>query len=472
MKLDTATNTITQVGSGLSAGVMEFDADGAAHLMSILSNMYAHKEHAVVREYVCNAVDSHVAAGQTRPVELTLPTIMSPQLTVRDFGIGLSHDELIGVYSRYGKSTKRDDDTQIGAFGIGAKAGFTVSPQITVIGTKDGEQTVAVFSLDVDNTPHYDIVSRSGSDDPDGVLVQIAVDEHAGYEDAAREVLAALPPGSVTCDGIETGSLFTGAERIGERVWKRSTPTSRIVVMGGIAYPLEKSLVEQITDGDLKQVAKGLIVEVPLGALDLAPSREALRNSRRTLAALAAHWTAATQMFRKSQARALDRLTGQADRALFVATTRRYLPGFAPGVSVELPVPSSAANGPTSLLGDRRYLVLTDAGLWDRETVRRRIGRWAGAGPTPDVVLLAKDHDLGWGSFDTMTFDEFKTVTKRPVGSRAGQEFTYPVVGEKREWTLSELRAKGDGVLLADQKFREAINLVSELDLDVVVVKV
>src|SRR5271167_2884058 len=85
---------------------MRFDEDSLVHLMSLLTNAYTDPELAVVREYSTNARDSHIEAGQTRAIEVETPSALKPVLIIRDFGIGLSEQDIEEVYSLYGASTK------------------------------------------------------------------------------------------------------------------------------------------------------------------------------------------------------------------------------------------------------------------------------------------------------------------------------------------------------------------------------
>ncbi len=105
---------------------------------------YSNKELAPIREYSTNARDSHIQSGiPTRPIEVTLPTIMEPELKIRDFGKGLTIDQLTDVYFKYWKSTKRNSNTQNGCLGIGAKSAFAYAPFYTVTTWCDGMKTVA-----------------------------------------------------------------------------------------------------------------------------------------------------------------------------------------------------------------------------------------------------------------------------------------------------------------------------------------
>src|SRR5579862_6090082 len=94
---------------------------------------YSNKELAPLREYSTNARDSHIASGMPyRPIEITHPTVMEPELKIRDFGKGLTIDQLEEIYFKYWKSTKRNTNDQNGCLGIGAKSAFAYAPFYTV----------------------------------------------------------------------------------------------------------------------------------------------------------------------------------------------------------------------------------------------------------------------------------------------------------------------------------------------------
>jgi sensor histidine kinase regulating citrate/malate metabolism len=113
---------------------MGIDPAAMAHIMSILTDLYSDPEYAVIREYSTNAFDSHIEAGQTRPIEVTLPTDLAPFLTIRDFGIGLDAEGIESIYSLYGASTKRNTNDQVGMLGLGCKSALTY--KITIDGLR------------------------------------------------------------------------------------------------------------------------------------------------------------------------------------------------------------------------------------------------------------------------------------------------------------------------------------------------
>ena len=95
------------------------DAEDMRYVASLLRNNYSNTRLAVIREISANALDANAEAGVSRSIEIKMPTSLNPTFAVRDFGGGLSQEDIFGLYSKYGKSTKRSSNNYIGAFGIG-----------------------------------------------------------------------------------------------------------------------------------------------------------------------------------------------------------------------------------------------------------------------------------------------------------------------------------------------------------------
>jgi len=89
----------------------------------VIKGVYDNPDVALCRELICNMSDSHLAAGNPeRPPVVTLPSKMEPYLTFRDFGKGMTHEEIKKVYSQIGMSDKRESGVQTGEKGLGAKS--------------------------------------------------------------------------------------------------------------------------------------------------------------------------------------------------------------------------------------------------------------------------------------------------------------------------------------------------------------
>ena len=125
------------------------DEEDLPGILSILSDkLYSNRIAAVLREYSCNAWDAHVDAGiPDKPFIVTLPTSLIPELTIRDYGKGLSMEGVLNVYARYGKSTKTHTNAQKGMFGLGAKAAFAYTSAWNVTSYHRGlRMSFAVFA--------------------------------------------------------------------------------------------------------------------------------------------------------------------------------------------------------------------------------------------------------------------------------------------------------------------------------------
>ena len=148
---------------------------------------YSNKELAPVREYSTNARDAHIQSGQAeRPIEVTLPSQLSPELRIRDFGNGLTFEAIADVYFRYWKSTKRNSNDTNGCLGIGAKSAFAYAASYTVTTWCEGYKTIATGQ----KNGFADVIYRAEkpADEPDGVEVVIPIQQ----KDVEKFILEAL----------------------------------------------------------------------------------------------------------------------------------------------------------------------------------------------------------------------------------------------------------------------------------------
>lgn len=148
----------------------------SAHIMNILrAQLYTDKVLAVLREYSSNAWDAHRDAGlPDLPIKVTMPTIMEPVLSIRDFGLGLSPDQVFKVYTQYGASTKRNSDTAVGMLGIGSKSAFAYSDSFTIVSHNGGVQRTYIAVLDTSEKGMVNLLDEQPTEET-GVEIRIAV---------------------------------------------------------------------------------------------------------------------------------------------------------------------------------------------------------------------------------------------------------------------------------------------------------
>lgn len=253
---------------------------------------YANKPRAICRELVANAVDSHVMAGKpNEPVEVWLPTLVDPVFKVRDFGLGMAHDFVMGPFMCYADgSTKDQSNIAIGGFGIGSKSPFAYTDSFTLKSTFDGTVSVYTVYKDDDGIPSVSLLAQKSTDEPNGVEVSFPVEpsDFESFRTAALEALKYFTPlpylrnsGHDKLEGPEYASKGNG--------WgMRSTSGPLQVIMGGVMYPVEaNNLSYKFKDETARKMLNyGLDIYVPIGTCSIALSREALSYDERTIEGL------------------------------------------------------------------------------------------------------------------------------------------------------------------------------------------
>ncbi len=100
---------------------------------NLMDGLYSRKIEAVVREISTNAQDSHTEAGwPTRPFLVQLPTVFRATFSVRDYGVGMPHAQVMDRYSTLFDSTKDQSNDQVGMLGLGSKSPFAYTDGFTL----------------------------------------------------------------------------------------------------------------------------------------------------------------------------------------------------------------------------------------------------------------------------------------------------------------------------------------------------
>lgn len=244
---------------------MKLDPGAARHLMGVLIGQYSDPELASVREISTNARDAHIAAGVERPIEVSTPNDLHPFLTIRDFGTGLSEDDIDKIYSSFGASTKRDSNAFNGCLGIGCKAPLAYAQQFTLTGVKGGIRTEVAISKNAEGGGTMTVVSTDPTSEPNGVTVTIPCRRYNDVKRKALNLFSYWPEGSVLVDGVQP-PRFEGRQLTNDLWIVRTTQST--VVMGGVPYPAK-------IDHGL-QYGYSLVAYVEMGDVEFAPSRESL----------------------------------------------------------------------------------------------------------------------------------------------------------------------------------------------------
>ena len=280
MQPDLDTN-ITVVGDlGGSKTAMTIDENSLAHLISVLTDLYSDQQMAVIREYSTNALDAHIESGNKSPIEITLPSTLSPYFKVKDNGIGMSVSDLTDIYSKYGASTKRGTNEQVGMLGLGCKSALTYTQNFMIVAVKNGVKTSANISRIEDGTGMVEIVDTCATDEPNGVEIVVPVQRYNEFKDKSEQFFRFWEEGTVLINGKSPYDR-EGWMKITESVFLVQSMDYDYVVMGNVAYRTEKRIFN--AGGGV-----GIVAYVPIGAINFTPSREALHYTKKTTAAIEA----------------------------------------------------------------------------------------------------------------------------------------------------------------------------------------
>lgn len=268
-----------------------FNIKASAKAFKILSsNLYANKIRAIVRELSTNAFDAHVAAGCTdTPFEVHLPSTIDPVFWIRDFGIGLSKDEVLNLYTTYFESTKSESNDYVGALGLGSKSPFSYSDSFTVASVHGGVRTAYSMSLK-DGVPTVTVMGEVKTDDANGLMISIAVTSQQDINRFISEARYVYKTFNVKpiIHGREIDTDMIGVKQHDGYFMAGDSEfsTGLYALMGQIPYPVNTSQIKIPTALSSVINTTALFVEFGLGELDITPSREELSYDDETIKAL------------------------------------------------------------------------------------------------------------------------------------------------------------------------------------------
>lgn len=296
----------------------EFRIRNSAKAFNILSSgLYANKIRAIIRELSCNAVDSHVAAGKAdAPFEVHLPNSLDPFFSIRDFGTGLTHEQVTSIYTTYFESTKTDSNAFIGALGLGSKSPFSYTDNFTVTAIKDGKRGIYSAFINGEGVPSIALMMTEETDEPAGVEIKFSVNDRYDFYKFRDEAVKVyrhfkLKPTIKGCaefrfelPSYETKDIIPGVHTLENA--RRS-----VAVMGNIAYPIDVPNQETTLGSLSKMLECGLEMHFDIGELDFQASREGLSYIPSTIEAIKRKLTALRDQLAvhiKNEAEKIDNL--------------------------------------------------------------------------------------------------------------------------------------------------------------------
>lgn len=252
-------------------------------LAKILSSQtYTDKILAAIREPLSNAYDSHIRAGSTRLAELHLPTQLEPWFAIRDYGTGLSHENVIRLFFSYNVSDKRDTNNEIGGLGIGAKAFYAYTDICTITVWYDGEVRRYAATKSKDGLPQGQLVETAYTDQANGIEIRYPVQprDFNEFHMKTAELLRHLKL-DLSCNkdiSSEPFDIFYSGTVDGIRIDRVLSNDDPKLIMGGIAYNIPYDIFQSHARQRLGHTlgSRPLHIHMPIGSVEVSASRESL----------------------------------------------------------------------------------------------------------------------------------------------------------------------------------------------------
>jgi hypothetical protein len=284
----------TLVNGTITESFFTVKQENLAHVFSILRNsLYSDKAGAIIREYSTNAYDAHVQAGiKDQPIAVNCPTRFSPSLTIRDYGFGLSENDIYNVYASYGESTKRNTNDQVGMMGLGCKSAFCYTDSFTIVSHNDGMQKTYLAYIDDSGIGKVMKIEEKETTET-GIEIIIPVQSRDCYmfENAILKQLQFFNPKPTFNLSFIANSIDESAFKVqiaGEGFDIISSYDNNFVVMGNVAYPFDsetfskhphyKDAMNNIVDHSTK-----IVLHANIGDVIPSASRESLDLREKTV---------------------------------------------------------------------------------------------------------------------------------------------------------------------------------------------
>ena len=252
------------------------------------SKLYSNPTLAIVRELLTNAYDSHKAAGkEDTPIKVNLPSYMEPNFIIRDYGIGLSKEDVLELYTTFFDSTKSNSNDFTGCFGLGSKTPFSYTSSFSVISYWNSTKYFFIATKK-DGLPHIYAVREEPTDEPNGLEVSIPTDKNGGYDSNFAynmlQYLKYVPEIKIDCN-ISIIREEPILEKYGVRLYKYEQPSwdrTRLgqcyIKQGQNVYEIDRFIKEAENVDILRYFLNyaHIVIEAPIGTLHITPSRESL----------------------------------------------------------------------------------------------------------------------------------------------------------------------------------------------------
>ena len=288
------------------------DPEDMRYISSLLRNNYSNTILATIRETYANAFDANKENNLSPElIEVKSPTSLDQTFSVRDYGCGLSRDQVFNLYSKFGKSTKRGSDLSIGGFGIGRFAPLSYKDSFTVTSYHNGNKSIYSLYISEENDTKIDEVFSEPTSEHNGICISVGVakndltkfNEEMSSFFSNFEILPKFL--NIQNHIIKPEIVIFGVDwqiRKSFNGHSNYAVGDQGIVMGGIYYPINPELVDFKNDDDYAWAIylNKLVFIADIGSVSLHHSRETLEYNKTTKAYLKSRYQAFCKEFTDS----------------------------------------------------------------------------------------------------------------------------------------------------------------------------
>ena len=336
--------------------------DGSqAIIMDSLINLYSDPIGSIVREITSNCIDAN--RERNLKLEGKIPmeaeddkSFWSDRETIcieyvekntilgidecimfHDYGCGLSQERVQNVFTTFGASTKRDNNYEIGGFGLGAKSPLAYADTFYVSSRFNGTETYYMIYRNNDNVPHMDQVYQRATDERNGSTVIVPIKERYDADDFRQAISDQLcffeniifknvVEGLGNVKNYYTGdpANYSCLEETDDYAILSDNSGPQLLV-GRVRYPINWSMLKDIDNYDF---AGSVAYKFDIGILDLVPSREEIRYTANTVKLIQEKLIEVKEQFKKDLAEKYAGITDYVEYLLAISniktSTSRY----------------------------------------------------------------------------------------------------------------------------------------------------
>lgn len=290
MKLDNTAREVVSHGIQTSTQ-MTTNVVVLAQLLA--ANLYSDSLKAALREPICNALDAQLRSGNQDPIEITIPTEWDPTLSIKDTGLGMAHETVIGLFGCVGGSDKRGDNKETGGFGVGKLAPLSYTDTLSVVSVYDGIKSFYNVTKEPANDedghilgeiPTINLMATEPTTEPNGVTISFAVKKQdlRRVNEKLASVLRWVDPSLYVVKGLNVPQVNLAQKGDG---WGLLPGRSgNIVVMSHVEYRLDTNSMGTLTATERALLKTNqMILFMENGSCAPAMSREELRYTPQTI---------------------------------------------------------------------------------------------------------------------------------------------------------------------------------------------